>query len=1094
LLESITKQSQPNTKAAKMKPAINALLGYSYQNAVARLLVAKMDVEREIEKIEIEPKINNKFDDMMITLKSEKIYFQIKDIDDVALSDLIINENSINIKSKDYSLSKCINLLIFKKIGITNNSEILGIPAYIYKGVYIVSLTREDIENKIESLYRLNSKRIPVMFSFFEKILDNRKLIINQEDLPTIDLFNINLIEKTIQLSIDHLKVERFLLIEGKPGIGKSHLVNILLNKYPNKLIYRFWISNQDKDQKERLIYNRFLLNLSKELFNDPKFRSEEEIIQRIVDTNKTVIIDGLDHVENYNEEEIEAFVTFVEILRSKNCNLIIFSRPLRIQLNWKKIVLENWTKDQTTRVLDELFHIKEYNTISEIYKLTNGYPILVRYIAEHFKRFAKFPDSSFSADIGSFYYSLTKEVRIKSALFLFLTSKTFFMKSEISDLLEESEIVDEFIQTYPYLFEIRLNRISLFHDSFNTYLKNQNVENIKMKEKVNRFVYDSIMSGNRRFLSRFLYFDLGYYMKLDILKKYSSLDSFQILLADAIDYESITSFYSQLRESLEICEPNNLSIANYYDLALILNIANRDQVSTVLGFFYTYVNSLIFHGFSEENITSSEYLFSMLYYVKTKENSLLYNLNSNNYNNTTGFLNELSLKVESEENFFDQHQNAVNIEESLPEIIEKNPGHDNITEIVSYLIVNAYIHNIRNQHLDELSRIFKKYLKGRDDEAHSELELFLSFTKAPSAYTRIILIKAKETLKSLGFLEDFEGYRNLTLQDFIKEFKHVGSFQLREDILSYFRLALHEGRKIDITSISAFWFMYSYRKDYSIINISVALFTFEQKGLITELESLNIIISSQKMSEKGVRHILNEYIELHKPGILKVILENFDFTDLQIQWFQLPANFINFFPTEIFNYATKYELNYHSYSKIIKFDEIKNVFLSDFCEYFAQILNKYQYKLEVDQLNPFLEKLNIKLILSKNSGQHSSTSESVLDRFNAGILYPEDVNFIKSKNLSAAEVASFSDGNYSVFSNLELFKAFGTDEIKNNIRLVFYNAILAKIKNINMFATLYFMLGNLPKFLVEYKTDHDIKEIYYSFRKYLKISLLTEE
>ena len=114
----------------KMRPSKNALFGYSYQKIAAFFLLIKMDVEREIERIEIEADVNNNFDDVKIIVKHDEMYCQMKDINDVSLKDLKIGENDISIKGKNHKLSKYINILFFKDIKISNNLQILGIPTY----------------------------------------------------------------------------------------------------------------------------------------------------------------------------------------------------------------------------------------------------------------------------------------------------------------------------------------------------------------------------------------------------------------------------------------------------------------------------------------------------------------------------------------------------------------------------------------------------------------------------------------------------------------------------------------------------------------------------------------------------------------------------------------------------------------------------------------------------------------------------------------------------------------------------------------------------------------------------------------------------
>ena len=54
----------------------NAFVGYSYQEHVTSLMLAKMDVERSITEIEIEAKVDHKFDDIkLITGDMVQIYF-----------------------------------------------------------------------------------------------------------------------------------------------------------------------------------------------------------------------------------------------------------------------------------------------------------------------------------------------------------------------------------------------------------------------------------------------------------------------------------------------------------------------------------------------------------------------------------------------------------------------------------------------------------------------------------------------------------------------------------------------------------------------------------------------------------------------------------------------------------------------------------------------------------------------------------------------------------------------------------------------------------------------------------------------------------
>ena len=93
-------------------------------------------------------------------------------------------------------------------------------------------------------------------------------------------------------------------------------------------------------------------------------------------------------------------------------------------------------------------------------------------------------------------------------------------------------------------------------------------------------------------------------------------------------------------------------------------------------------------------------------------------------------------------------------------------------------------------------------------------------------------------------------------------------------------------------------------RKDYTVINIDEALKIFEDKDLISIDKSIEIIALAQKMSEKGITHLLKSYIELHSPEILSYVLSKYDHDSLEIKWFDLPKEFINNFPDYLFKYA----------------------------------------------------------------------------------------------------------------------------------------------------------------------------------------------
>ena len=98
-------------------------------------------------------------------------------------SDLIVSDNEVSIAVKLHKLSSGTNVIFFKNIEITPNCKVLDINAYKLKNIYIVSLNRLTIDQKIEELYKTDSLRKYIMDQFFSECLDVRKLSIKKLSL-----------------------------------------------------------------------------------------------------------------------------------------------------------------------------------------------------------------------------------------------------------------------------------------------------------------------------------------------------------------------------------------------------------------------------------------------------------------------------------------------------------------------------------------------------------------------------------------------------------------------------------------------------------------------------------------------------------------------------------------------------------------------------------------------------------------------------------------------------------------------------------------------------------------------------------------------
>lgn len=78
---------------------------------------------------------------------------------------------------------------------------------------------------------------------------------IDVDKLPAIIDMSIDLENQTILLrAVPDAFPYDITFIEGKPGVGKSHFVNEICDKYPEAIVYRFWIGSQDTNRNRRIL------------------------------------------------------------------------------------------------------------------------------------------------------------------------------------------------------------------------------------------------------------------------------------------------------------------------------------------------------------------------------------------------------------------------------------------------------------------------------------------------------------------------------------------------------------------------------------------------------------------------------------------------------------------------------------------------------------------------------------------------------------------------------------------------------------------------------------------------------------------------
>ena len=325
-----------------VKVARNAFKGYVYQAYVTTLFVAIMDSKREIIQLETETIVDHKFDDLSIQA-DKNFYLQIKDYPETTLDDITISCKEVTIKNANCKFKDDnINILIVNTDLIKTDDKIFDLPCTKKDDIYIVPLTTDTICEYLDNMFCDEHRELQIIHFSLKRISDER-FKTSIDDLPEIVRIKHDLNRKTIILRQPLDPWEKGITcIIGKPGVGKSHYVNELTEMYSDAIVYRFWTDSQDERLKDRLQFSSFINDVALSVFGSSKKFTEDELIERIIASQVKLIIDGLDHIENYNPHELEKYFIFIN--RLSEAFVIVLTRPLKHPIEWNSRKLDNWT------------------------------------------------------------------------------------------------------------------------------------------------------------------------------------------------------------------------------------------------------------------------------------------------------------------------------------------------------------------------------------------------------------------------------------------------------------------------------------------------------------------------------------------------------------------------------------------------------------------------------------------------------------------------------------------------------------------------------------------------------------------------------
>lgn len=1066
----------------------NAAKGYTYQQFIYWLLISKMDVYRDIEYIEVEKDVSHNFDDCYLESKSKKYYFQVKNKRNrngemISLNEIKIDDEKVTLLSstKIHYQKDNINILILNTDKIETNTEILGLPAYKLGAVYIIPLTPDKAKEIVDEMYN-DDQRINLISAFADETIINGVFNVTIDDLPELTRFSTILDDETVILRNMVPDINQgILLITGKPGVGKSHFVNEIIDKVPHDILYRFWISSQDNNKISRLGFNEFLRDIGIGVFNSPKSFEYSELIDKINTEKLTIIIDGLDHIENYNPQELDKFINFIEDIGK--ANVLVLSRPLKENLTWDEIVLENWDRDQTEKYLNEAKKISEYSIIRKIYKISEGYPIITNFLAEHYNLHGEIPINEKISALNSYYELLIDKVKIK-ALSIFLLNNYFFLENELEELLDNdylNEVIKEFIRDHPYLFNKEINRISLIHDSFNTFLRDKDHYYLNLRSEIIPKIENSIENCDIRFLSRIDGFNLDDDFIEKILKKYSDMELFKILCAENSDLESIKEFYQKLKKILENY-PNLLDIYQYYSFILILLIVERIDLVGYHDIMYQAFLYMDNQGIDEESIFSNGIYWKLYQYYKYQDpKPYLKFLNEQNIANQEFY--ELEEIVKKENNFFNILNEDFNEDEFFKEFEKKDYASVEKRDILSEALVRIKINNNPESKYLKMINRFLEY--GFDSEVENDINKICKEWEIREFYRKSIMVKMKYRLSELGVLRTDNIFLEKSLKDIIDDIAPQGSFEVRDYVLSYLRLANHGNWSLNINELNQFYYMYFNRKDSTVSNMDDALIVFEEKTDLNEMDSVKLIEAVMEQSEKGIRHLLTDYLNRKEPKFIERLLKKGEFNHNIVNIFHLEPQKINYFSLDDIGQRMNRIFDYNSYNHKIKYHDVANGLKSKYGNSIKDLIEYWKFSLEDVPKNEIHLVKRVEYTLREDE---ESEHKRITTPFKDGHISTDDLQYIVENKIECTEIAKYTDGWYYAFSYMELFEHYDFDELNEKCLTIIHNAMFSRT-SIGFFGIWNYFLGNIPVFLKMIDYDVEWDELWIIFKEFLQQS-----
>lgn len=1071
--------------------ARNSLKGYTYQQSVFILFLGIMDTERSIGKIIVEALDTKNFDDIylkdvMIDIgKKESYRVQVKNYPNVSDESIKIDNNVLHINGNKNSFDEADNnVLVVNSTLIETNDEFMGFACVRRENITIIPLTPKQVADKLDNMFNTEARELQIMH-LADEITEDAVFEIDIDKLPDIINMSTDLEEQTILLrTVPDEFLHTITFIEGKPGVGKSHFVNEICDKYPEAIVYRFWIGSQDPNKNRRLRFENFISEVGIKVYGTAKKVIVDELIDTIIKQDKLIIIDGLDHVENYNPHQLPEFIEFISKL--VGARVVVLSRPLKNEISWNRNDLLDWSYDETRLYLEMAHNITEYKIQNKIYSITKGYPIITYFVAVDYKIKKVVDIDQPINEINEYYDSLfINNDRPSNTIGVFATGNCFFTENELKKFFSDPEVyavICEFIDLHPYLFKKVMNRISLIHDSLNTYLRLRLKTFEARKEKTLAIIRNDILGGSIEYMDRMQAFAFDDEFYEVMLRKYSEFSEFKKLMLSTRDYNSIQSLYNQLQIILED-RRGILDIYQYYSFTLLYQIANRNNLigdDSMIFQMLVYINN---HGNIENEIFSSDYIWQVYLTCNHLEKMAAQYL-SNRHISEGQFYNLIE-HINEDCSFYEKKEKVIKFDDLINQLCDEDLHLIDKDKVLADYLVSIWIHGDEQEPFYDC---FKAYINSGINCVNLML-LELKKYKFDNFWVERSLEMAKYQLHELGYFGENNLFRNISLLDTIKRAGEDGSYSVVTQAASYLKLANYEKRDLDMDSLAYAWCMYFNHRDHSVDAIDTALIVFEKEGFIQEDESAKIISEFMQRSDDGISQLITSYSNKKGKSYIEKLYRKgyFSDSDCKIRFWELnPESYGCFSKQEMRKQITDL-LNAHSYGKTIEGRDLRTVMNSVYKNMVLDGIEYCGYSIlsPDDKYIPELEARGITYYASEEK-----TDKEYLP-FEHGYINEDDLQYIIEHKVGFNEISKYTDGWYSCLPFVYFYAIYDRKDIQNNYLEILHNSLYARASGKEFLGNWNLVLGNIPEFLFTYEIDVDWEMLYTVFIEFLNISLL---